>query len=50
MGAAGLRKGAVGFHLYGMDQVGEFDGVLNEEHRDIVADQIPVAFLRVELH
>jgi len=40
-----LRKAAVGFHFYGMDEVGEFDGILDEEHRDVVADQIPVAFL-----
>src|SRR5665811_2357996 len=44
-----LRKAAVGFHFYGMDEVGEFDGILNEENRDIVADQVPVAFLGVKL-
>jgi hypothetical protein len=32
-----------------MDQVGELDGVLDEEDGDVVADQIPVAFLRVNL-
>ena len=31
-----------------MDQVGKFDGVLNEEYRDIVADEIPVPFFGVE--
>src|SRR5439155_10157887 len=31
-----------------MDEVGELDRILNEENRDIVADEIPVAFLRVE--
>src|SRR5674476_3138 len=45
----GLRKAAVGFHLDGMDEVGEFDGILNEENRDVDADQVPVAFLGVEL-
>ena len=44
-----LRKAAVGLHLYGMDEVGEFDGILDEENRDVVADQVPVAFLRVKL-
>src|SRR5664279_724765 len=44
-----LRKAAVGFHLHGMDEVGEFDGILDEEHRDVVADQVPVAFLGVKL-
>jgi hypothetical protein len=32
-----------------MDEVGEFDGILDEEYRDVVADQVPVAFLRVKL-
>src|ERR1035437_1354623 len=44
-----LRKAAVGFHLYGMDEVGKFDGILDEENRDVVADQVPVAFLGVKL-
>src|ERR1035437_11060150 len=44
-----LRKAAVGFHFYGMDEVGEFDGILDEENRDVVADQVPVAFFSVEL-
>ena len=45
-----LRKTAVGFHFYGMDEIGEFDGVLDEEYRDVVADQVPVSFLGVKLH
>jgi hypothetical protein len=49
MGGLCLRKRPVGLLLGGMDQVGELDGILNEEHRNIVADKIPVAFLRVEL-
>jgi len=32
-----------------VDQVLELDRVLNEKHRDVVADQIPVALLGVEL-
>src|ERR1035437_2291538 len=32
-----------------MDEVGEFDGILDEENRDVVADQVPVAFLGVKL-
>src|SRR5450759_79840 len=44
-----LRKAAVGLHFYGMDQVWEFDGILDEEDRDVVADQVPVAFLCVDL-
>ena len=32
-----------------MNEVGELDGVLDEEHRDVVADEIPVALPCVEL-
>jgi hypothetical protein len=32
-----------------MNEVGELDGVLDEEDRDVVADEIPVALLSVEL-
>jgi len=42
-----LWKAAIWFHFYGMDEVGEFDGILYEENRDVVADQ--VAFLRIKL-
>ncbi len=45
-----LRKAAVGLHLHRMDQVGELHRVLDEEDRDVVADQVEVAFLGVELH
>ena len=31
-------------------EVGELDRVLDEEHRDVVADEVPVALLGVELH
>ena len=44
-----LRKAAVGLRLGRVDDVGELDRVLDEEHRDVVADQVPVAFLGVEL-
>ncbi len=44
-----LRESAVGLLLGGMDQVGELDRVLDEEHRDVVSDEIPVAGVRVEL-
>ena len=45
----GLGEAAVGRLLDGVDEVGELDRVLDEEHRDVVADEIPVALLRVEL-
>ena len=42
-------KGAVGLFLHGVDEVGKLDRVLDEEHRDVVADDVPVALLGVEL-
>ena len=46
-----LRLGdlAVGVRLHGVDDVGELDAVLDEEHRDVVADEVEVALLGVEL-
>ena len=49
MGRAGLRIGLVGLHLHRVDQVGELDGVLDEEDRNVVADQIEIALLGVKL-
>ena len=50
VGAAGLRKGAIGFHFDGMDEIGKLDGVLDEKDRDIVADEVPVSLFGIELH
>ena len=44
-----LREAAVGFHLHGVDEVRELHRVLDDEHRQVVADQVEVAFLCVEL-
>ena len=33
-----------------MDDVGKLDAVLNEEHRNVVADQVKGALIGVELH
>ena len=44
-----LRKAAVRLGLHGVDEVGELDRVLDEEDGDVVADDVPVALLRVEL-
>ena len=44
-----LRDLPVRVRLAGVDDVGELDGVLDEEDRDVVADQVPGALLRVEL-
>ena len=44
-----LRNGVVRFGLGGMDQVGKFERILDEEDRDVVAHQVPVALIGVEL-
>jgi hypothetical protein len=49
VGRLRLREAAVGLRLHRVDQVGELDRVLDEEHRDVVADEVPVALLGVEL-
>ena len=50
VGRLRLREGPIGLGLHRMDEVGEFHRILDEEDRDIVADEIPIAFLGVELH
>src|SRR5580658_370871 len=46
----GLRETSVRLHFHGMDEIWEFDGILNEEDGNVISDQIPVSFLRVKLH
>ena len=48
MRALPLRHFVLGFRLHRVNKVGKLDGVLNEEDRRIVADQIEVSFLSVE--
>jgi hypothetical protein len=45
-----LRKTTVRLLLRGVDQVGKLDRILNEKHRDVVADDVPVAFPGIKLH
>ena len=45
-----LRHRVMRLGLHRVDQVGELHRVLDEEHRDVVADEVPVAFVGVELH
>ena len=49
MRRGGLRIAAVRLHLHAVDEVRELDRVLDEEHRDVVADEVPVAGVGVEL-
>ena len=46
--ACGISRSGCGFA--GVDDVGELDAVLDEEDRDVVADQVEVALVGVELH
>src|SRR5450432_1958166 len=45
-----LGKAAIRFLFRCVDQVCKFDRVLDEEHRYVVPDKIPIAFWRVKLH
>ena len=47
---AGLRHREVGLGLGRVDEVGKLHRVLDEEDRDVVADQVPVPLVGVELH
>ena len=47
---AGLGHREMRLGLRRMDQVGELHRVLDEEDRDVVADEVPVPLVRVELH
>lgn len=33
-----------------MDKIREFDGILDEKDGNVIADQIPVALLRIKLY
>ena len=48
-GGGGAAQVGAGIPLLGVDEVGEFQGIADEEHRGVVAHQIPVALLGVEL-
>ena len=50
MGRAALRHLVIGLGLHGMREVRELDAVLDEEDGHVVADEIEVALLGVELH
>ena len=50
VGALALRHGVVGFGLHGVDEIREFQRVLDEEHGRVVAHEVEVALAGVELH
>ena len=45
-----LRKGAVGLLLGRMDQIWELDRILDKKYRNVVADNVPIAFFGIELY
>ena len=49
MGRRRLRHGEVRLRLGRVHQVRKLHRILDEEHRDVVADEVPVAIVRVEL-
>jgi hypothetical protein len=49
-----MRRGvlgiaAVGLHLHRVDEIGKLDRVLDEEDGNVVADEIEIALVGVEL-
>src|SRR3984957_15486558 len=46
----GLREASARLHFHGMDEIWEFDGILNEKDRNIIPHQVPVSFFRVKLY
>ena len=50
VGRLGLRESSIRFRFGRMDQIGKLDGVLNKEHRNVIPDNVPIAFLRVKLY
>lgn len=44
-----LWEAAVGLLFHRVSKVGKLDGILDEENRDVVANDVPVAFGRVHL-
>jgi hypothetical protein len=50
MGGLGLRNFDIGMRLGCVNDVGELDAVLDEEHRNVVSDEVECALRSVELH
>ena len=43
-----LRDLVVRFRLSSVDDIRELHGVLDKEHRDVVADDVPISLLGIE--
>ena len=49
VGALTLRNIILWLRLHSMNNIGEFHGILNKEHRNIVTDEVPDTLVGVEL-
>src|ERR1700691_1674 len=45
-----LREPAIGLYLDGVNQVRKFYSVLDEKNRDVISDQVEIAFCGIELN
>lgn len=48
MGALSLRDSPVRFRLHGMNEIGEFQRILDEEDRRVVPDEVKNAFIGIK--
>lgn len=49
MGTLALRHIIVRLRLHSVNEVREFNGILNEENGNVISDDVPVAFFSIEL-
>ena len=49
VGGLCLRNFVVRFGLAGVDHIGELESILDEENWNVIADNVPVTFVGVEL-
>ena len=49
VGRLSLRDFGLGLWFSGVDDIGEFDCILDEEHGNVISNEIPVSFTRVKL-
>ena len=50
MGGLRLGKSTIGLSFGSMNEIGKLDRVLDEKYGHIIAHDVPIAFLRVQLY
>src|ERR1700724_1830733 len=50
MSSLRLRESAVRFCFGSVNEIGELDRVLDKKHWHVIADDVPIAFLRIQLY